>query len=184
MCYCYSTSPSPSSCEGSDLSGGMSSFKPGWLCGSSLDNTWGVFVRVIVDGWAVVDVISVPIVWSTGVLGLRRRWIWICCRGLGRSTRNGGGLLVFQVFWGIGSFSRWFYLICQLWHGIGGWGVFLDLFCPISGLLVIVLSLFAPFEGDIRCVLFCYIALWDECSDEIGIISWFFCCSYPICVCL
>ena len=41
------------------------------MCGSSLDNARGVFVCVIVDGWAVFDVIPVPIVCSTGVLGLR-----------------------------------------------------------------------------------------------------------------
>ena len=53
------------------LYGGMSSFKPGWLCESSLDNARGVFVSVIVDGWAVFDVIPVLIVCSNGVLGLR-----------------------------------------------------------------------------------------------------------------
>ena len=46
-------------------------FKPGWLGGSSLDNARGGFVSVIVDGWAVFDVIPVPIVCSTGILGLR-----------------------------------------------------------------------------------------------------------------
>ena len=61
----------PPSCESSGLWWGMSSFKPGWLCGSSLDNAQGVFVRVNEDGWAVFDVIPVPIVCSTGVLGIR-----------------------------------------------------------------------------------------------------------------
>ena len=41
--------PKPSH-EGSGLWGGMSSFKPGWLCGSSVDNARGVFVCIIVDG--------------------------------------------------------------------------------------------------------------------------------------
>ena len=70
MCYWYSTSPSPLR-EGSGLWGGLSFFQPGWLCGSSLDNARGVFVFIIVDGWAVFDVMTVPIVCSTGVLGLR-----------------------------------------------------------------------------------------------------------------
>ena len=67
-------------------------FKPGWLYGSSLDNAQGVFVCVIDDGWAVFDVIPVPIVCSTDVLGLRR-WIWIWCRGHGHGARNGGGVV-------------------------------------------------------------------------------------------
>ena len=38
-CYYYSMSSFPSpSCMGSGLWRGMSSFKPGWLCGSNLDN--------------------------------------------------------------------------------------------------------------------------------------------------
>ena len=61
----------PPSHNGSGLLGGMSSFKPGWLCGSSLDNARGAFVCIIEDGGAVFDVIPVPIVCSTGVLGLR-----------------------------------------------------------------------------------------------------------------
>ena len=122
--------------ESSGLWEGMSSFKPGWLCGSSLDNAGGVFVCVIVDDWAVFDVIPVPIVCSTGVLGLRGVGFGFGfgVEVLGAALGMGVGLLVFQVFLGIGGFSRWFYLIHQPWRGIGGWGVFwqLDLLCPIG----------------------------------------------------
>ena len=72
----------------------MSSVKPGWLCGSSLDNAWGDFVWVIEDGRAVFDVIPVPIVCSTGVLGLR---------GVG----FGFGVEVLGVALGIGGRGCW-----------------------------------------------------------------------------
>ena len=99
MCYCYSTSPSSSSREGSSLWGGMSSFIPGCLCESSLDNTWGVFVCIIVDGWAVFDVIPVPIICSTGVLGLRGV-------GFGFGVKVLGVVLGMGVGVGVSSFLR------------------------------------------------------------------------------
>ena len=122
MRYCYSTFPSSPLHKGSGLWWGMSSIKPGWLCGSSLDNARGFFVCVIEDGWAVFDVIPVPIVCSTSVLGLRGVGFGFGVEVSGAVLGMGG--LVFRVFWGIGGFSRWFYQIHQLWHGIGGWGVF------------------------------------------------------------
>ena len=64
----FSTSPYPHRMRVVVFVVGMSSFKPGWLCGSSLDNARGVFVCVIEDGWAVFDVIPVPIVCNTGVV--------------------------------------------------------------------------------------------------------------------
>ena len=100
----------PPSRESSGLWG---SFKPGWLCGSSLDNARGFFFYVIEDGLSSV-------------------------------------LMFFQ---------------CPLFAALGaalgmGWGCWCFEFSEESSrLLVVVLSLFAPFEGDIRCVLFCYIAL-------------------------
>ena len=72
MCNCCSTSPPtpPPSREGSGLWRGMSSFKPGWLCGGSLDNARGGFACVIEDGWAVFDVI--PVLKTMGTL---RRYV-------------------------------------------------------------------------------------------------------------
>ena len=72
-CY-YSTCPSLLSRVGSGLLGGTSSFKPGWLWGSNLDNDRG-FVCIDVDGWAVFnvgfdEVIPVSMVCGTGLLGL------------------------------------------------------------------------------------------------------------------
>ena len=135
MCYCYSTSTSPPSREGSGLWWIMSSFKRGWFCGSRLDYARGRFVCVIEDGCAVFDVIPVPIVCSTGVLGLRGIGFGFGVEVSGAALGMGVGMLMFRVFWGIGGSSRWFYQIRQLWHGIGGWGVFrrLDPLCPIGG---------------------------------------------------
>ena len=68
------------------------------MCGSSLDNAQGVFVCVIVDGWAVFDVIPVPIVCSTGVLGLRGFGFGV--EVLGAVLGMGGGVV------GVSSFLR------------------------------------------------------------------------------
>ena len=80
-----------------DVFGVMNSFKPGWLCGSSLDKARGV-VCVIVDGWAVFEVISVPIICSTGVLGLRGVGFGFSVKVSGAELGIGGGVVDVSSF--------------------------------------------------------------------------------------
>ena len=90
-CY-YSTSPSPPLHRGSGLWGGISSFKPGSLCGSNLDNVpplggpcqcrWlsGIWCRV----WQCYSSVHGLWYWCIGSM---ESWIW--SRGLGHGTRKG-----------------------------------------------------------------------------------------------
>ena len=77
----------------------MTSFKPGWLYGSNLDNARAVFACIIVGVWAVFDdtyddVIPVSVVCSTGVLGL---WnlVWSGVGGSGTALRIESGISSF-----------------------------------------------------------------------------------------
>ena len=99
MCYCYSTSPSTPSHEGSGL---CVPLNLAGLYGSSLNNAQGFFVCVIEDGWAVFDIIPVPIVFRTGVLGLRGFGFGV--KVSGAALEMGGGVV------GVSSFlrNRWF----------------------------------------------------------------------------
>ena len=79
-----------------DLWGGMISFKPGWLCGSKLDNARTVFACVIVGG-CVNDVIPVSMVCGTGVLVLRYL-LGFSVRGLSKALGMGSGVVVISSF--------------------------------------------------------------------------------------
>ena len=93
MCYCYSTSPSPHHVR-------VVVFGEVWVplnlagCVEVVWTTPEVFLSVIVDGWVVFDVIPVPIVCSTGLLGLR---------GIG----FGFGVEVLGVALGMGGWGCW-----------------------------------------------------------------------------
>ena len=89
---------------GSGFWGGMSSFKPGWLCGSDLDNTQGFFVRVDVDSKVVIDVgrddiIPISMVCGTGVSDL-----WEV--GFGVEVLSGMALGMGNRIVGVSSFLR------------------------------------------------------------------------------
>ena len=132
-------------CVGNRVWGGMSSFQPGWLSGSNLDNAQVVFTCVIVGGWVmfdgehVNDVIPVSMVCGTGVFVL---W-YLLGFGVGGSSKAQG--MVSRV-------------VGFQWP---------ELLYPISRCSVIVLQLFVPFEGAIESVLCSCITLWNKRSNEI-----------------
>lgn len=73
---------------GSGLWGGMSSFKPGWLCGSSLDNARGEFCPCYCR--------RLSCVWCYSSV----QCLWHWCRGLGKALGMGTGIV------GVSSFLR------------------------------------------------------------------------------
>ena len=170
-CYCYySTSPPPPSHMGNSFSWGKrSSFKPGWVCESNLDNAQAVFTSIIVDGWVVFDggcdnLIPLSMVYGIGVLGL---WylLGFGVGGWGKALGIGSEIAGISSFLRDQQFGKVFISdaspLIQYW-----WFQSLDLLCHISRCSVFVLQLFLPFEGGTGCTLCGCITVWDQSSDK------------------